>query len=560
MLKAGTVIDGKYKILSIIGHGGMSTVYLAINEKANKPWAIKEVRRDSKTEFDIIRQSLLTEKRILTRLSHKGLPSIIDVVDYEESFLIVMDYIEGITLKKLLDEQGAQPQASVVDWAIQLCGTLGYLHSLNPPIIYRDMKPSNIMLCPDGHLMLIDFGIAREYKEKSLSDTTCLGTQGYAAPEQFGGHGQTDARTDIYSLGATMHHLLTGRNPSEPPFELFPITKCNPNLSDGLEHIICKCTQPNPQKRYQSIDELLYALKHYKELEKKTVNNYKKKMRLFCACFLLSAAAFVSSLAIGITVRGEQRDEYEYLIGVADKSSDFGTKAEYYLKAIDTDAQKNDAYFKLADNFVSDGIFTDAEEEVLINLIINTDDYLKSFEKDNPEKYADFCYAVGSAYWFYYEHEESRRANALKWYSKALEHYKDNENKAVEWKRCRLYVEMGRFHGNAALLPAAEYGKEEYIKYWKNLLELKKLNDAEHDRDMVSLRLYGEIACSAAEYAGLLLDEGVTQKEINGLFGEIREDMGRIEEKAAGVVLEEIEKVYALLEIAEEMTAVLPER
>ena len=230
------------------------------------------------------------------------------------------------------------------------------------------------------------------------------------------------------------------------------------------------------------------------------------------------------------------------------------------MKAIDTDAQKNDAYFKLADNFVSDGIFTDAEEEVLINLIINTDDYLKSFEKDNPEKYADFCYAVGSAYWFYYEHEESRRANALKWYSKALEHYKDNENKAVEWKRCRLYVEMGRFHGNAALLPTAEYEKEEYIKYWKNLLELKKLNDAEHDRDMASLRLYGEIACSAAEYAGLLLDEGVTQKEINELFGEIREDMGRIEEKAAGVVLEEIEKVYALLEIAEEMTAVLPKR
>ena len=113
----------------------------------------------------------------------------------------------------------------MIKWAKQLCDVLGYLHSQNPPIIYRDMKPANIMLKPDGNVVLIDFGTAREYKENNIEDTTCLGTMGYAAPEQFGGMGQTDARTDIYCLGATMYHLVTGMNPCEPPYEIRPSEK-----------------------------------------------------------------------------------------------------------------------------------------------------------------------------------------------------------------------------------------------------------------------------------------------------------------------------------------------
>ena len=141
-------------------------------------------------------------------LFRSHLPSIVDVIDGEGTFLIVMDYIEGNPLNVLVNEQGAQSQEDVIDWAKQLCDVLGYLHSRTPAIIYRDMKPSNVMLKPDGNVMLIDFGTAREYKNKNMvEDTTCLGTQGYAAPEQFGGHGQTDARTDIYCLGATMYHL-----------------------------------------------------------------------------------------------------------------------------------------------------------------------------------------------------------------------------------------------------------------------------------------------------------------------------------------------------------------
>ena len=187
MLKTGTVIDGKYKILNEIGHGGMSTVYLAINEKANKSWAVKEIRRKNNRHFEMLRQSMIVETNLLKRLSHPNLPRIVDIIDNDEDFLIVMDYIDGNTLERLIEDEGAQPQSKVVDWALQLCDVLGYLHSQAVPVIYRDMKPSNIMLKADGGIMLIDFGTAREYKDTGGADTAYLGTRGYAAPEQFGG-------------------------------------------------------------------------------------------------------------------------------------------------------------------------------------------------------------------------------------------------------------------------------------------------------------------------------------------------------------------------------------
>ena len=171
MLEIGSLIDGKYKILNKVGQGGMSVVYLAMNEKANKQWAIKEVRKDGVKDFEIVKQGLVAETDLLKKLSHPSLPSIIDVIEGPDTFLIVMDYIQGNPLSKALEEYGAQPQEYVIEWAKQLCDVLDYLHTRTPPIIYRDMKPANIMLKPDGNICLIDFGTAREFKEKNLADT-----------------------------------------------------------------------------------------------------------------------------------------------------------------------------------------------------------------------------------------------------------------------------------------------------------------------------------------------------------------------------------------------------
>ncbi|MBQ1487177.1 MAG: serine/threonine protein kinase [Lachnospiraceae bacterium] len=226
MLQIGSLVDGKYRLLSEIGHGGMSVVYLAMNERANKTWAIKEVRKDGGTDSEVVQQGLVAETEMLKKLNHPHLPSIVDVIDTEDSFLIVMEYIEGKDLQSILNHSGPQDPELVREWAMQLCDTLGYLHSRKPPIIYRDMKPANVMLKPDGNVMVIDFGTAREHKLYSQGDTTWLGTRGYAAPEQFGGHGQTDARTDIYCLGATLYHLLTGKSPAETNYAILRFLKC----------------------------------------------------------------------------------------------------------------------------------------------------------------------------------------------------------------------------------------------------------------------------------------------------------------------------------------------
>ena len=145
MLEIGSIIDGKYKILNVIGKGGMSVVYLAMNERANKQWAIKEVRKDGVQNFEVVKQNLIVETDLLKRLNHPHLPSIIDVIDGDGTFLIVMDYIEGNPLSKAIKNSGAQNQDDVIEWSKQLCDVLGYLHSRKPPIIYRDMKPSNVM-------------------------------------------------------------------------------------------------------------------------------------------------------------------------------------------------------------------------------------------------------------------------------------------------------------------------------------------------------------------------------------------------------------------------------
>ena len=301
MAEIGAIIQGKYEILKLIGKGGMSKVYLAMDQNLNKQWAIKEIeKRKNDKNNEVMIQSAIAEANMIKKLDHPALPRIVDILNREDVIYIVMDYIEGEPLSNILNKSGAQPQEMVIQWAKELCRVLDYLHTQNPPIIYRDMKPANIMLQPNGNIKLIDFGIAREYKEDNLADTISLGTKGYAAPEQFGGRGQTDCRTDIYCLGVTLYHLLTGHNPCEPPYELYPIRYWNLQLSGGLESIIQKCTQLNPEDRYQSCAELLYAFDTYNELDESYRKMQKKKLNKF----VFSVVAASVCMILGIVCQG----------------------------------------------------------------------------------------------------------------------------------------------------------------------------------------------------------------------------------------------------------------
>ncbi|SKC37871.1 serine/threonine-protein kinase [Maledivibacter halophilus] len=291
MVKNG-LFDGKYEILDVIGSGGMSTVYLAKNVNLDTLWAIKQISKYSNSKFD-----LLVEPNILKKLNHPALPRIFDIVEDEENIYIIEDYIEGISLDKKLLRCGRLPEKDIIQWGKEICDVLIYLHNTRPnPIIYRDMKPSNIILTNKNRIKLIDFGIAREYKDDSINDTAYIGTRGYAAPEQYG-RSQSDVRTDIYSFGVTLYHLITGKSPKEAPFQERTIRELEENISIGMEYIILKCTRFDPQQRYQSVDELLEDLINIDSFDlfwkKKTVN---RKIAIALMILLLIFFSYITYL------------------------------------------------------------------------------------------------------------------------------------------------------------------------------------------------------------------------------------------------------------------------
>ena len=250
-MKIGEVYFNKFLVKSLIGEGGSGQVFLAENIKLGNNWAIKKCFKGN------ITSGLLVEPNILKQLSHPAIPKIIDIEEDNEAVYIIEEYIHGMNLKDYRSDTGGINQELAVNFMIQLCDILNYLHTRKPrPIIYRDIKPQNIMCTEDYQLKLIDFGIAREYKEDSINDTMPMGTRGYAAPEIYL-NSQSDVRTDIYGLGMTIYYLITGKNLSEAPYKLQPIHDQNKEISKELEQIIIKCCEFSPDKRYQNVDELL---------------------------------------------------------------------------------------------------------------------------------------------------------------------------------------------------------------------------------------------------------------------------------------------------------------
>lgn len=524
MLEIGSLVDGKYKILSKVGQGGMSVVYMAINEKANKTWAVKEVRKDGVLNFEAVKQGLVAETDILKKLSHPNLPSIIDVIDNDDSFIIIMDYIQGNSLNKALKEYGAQPQEYVIEWAKQLCDVLGYLHSRKPPIIYRDMKPSNIMLKPDGNVTLIDFGTAREFKEKNLADTTCLGTVGYAAPEQFGGMGQTDARTDIYCLGATLYHLVTGCNPSEPPYEMKPIREINPSLSSGLERIILKCTQRNPEDRYQSAAELMYALDHYEEIDDKYRKKQKKKLLSFILTLSMAVIFAVGGLTFNIVASNKATDTYQNLISEAAKTSDYDEKIKLYEEciAIPDKGGEKEAYLGLIQAYKdNDSVFTVDEAKQLEKLITNN----KSALIQDPESYTEICFETAKLFWYYYnygdgsDNQVTKAKSSIEWFEDVLDNAPDDyENIGM----AKVYANVGIFYRDitTAITEASDKGK--YQPLFENLSELiDTVAMDDNETEIVRLELLELSRSAIQQYATKFKNDGISQTELDSMLDNI---------------------------------------
>lgn len=391
------LIVERYEIKHLIGTGGMSHIYLAMDRHLHKEWAIKEIKKITYDRHDEqIVNVLLAEVELLKCLEHPALPRIIDIIEEKDSFFIVMDYIPGESLDRILQREYKIPQETVVEWAIQLCEVLEYLHSQTPPIIYRDMKPGNIMRKPDGSIKLIDFGIAREYKEKSRTDTMALGTRGYAPPEQHGIR-QTDVRSDIYALGMTLHHLLTGVDPRTPGYVYYPIRHWNVDLSGGLEAIIDKCTAFAPEARYQNCKELRCALEHYESAGVLRRQKIRKRIGSGILILLLGALIWVWVVVQQNEMQRKTQEQYEQKLEIS-ASTDYQTKVDTYLSAMELCKGDMRAYRKLLDTYQEQAVFGETQSHIFLE---KYNEYQALFDKESQE-YAELLYQIGLLYFYFY--------------------------------------------------------------------------------------------------------------------------------------------------------------
>lgn len=411
MLYAGDVLGERYKIVREVGRGGMSIVYQADDLRlSGKLWAVKEFtysnsandteRREEERTF------LRKEAEIMKKLDHPTLPRIVDIIEKNETLYIVMDYIEGVSLDKVLNKRGAVEQDAVIEWGKQLSAALDYMHTQNPPIIYQDMKPSNIMLKPDGTVRIIDFGIAGEYRDGNTEGKT-FGTRGYAAPEQEDGKAPIDARTDIYSLGITLHHLVTGKNPLDPPYEIKPIRSYNSKLSMGLEWIIRKCTQLNPRDRFQSCAELSYILENPKIIDIEYVHQLKKKRNAFILSVVM---VFVFGLMGLVSMQLKKTETEQLYAEYKSRETVEGYERALELKQI-PEAYEN---LVLALRTATTGIYPSestegyvgAPGEILdstLSLGYFSSDALSELQQMDTGAYVTVNYELGRLYWNYYQ-------------------------------------------------------------------------------------------------------------------------------------------------------------
>lgn len=242
-LKNETLYRDRFRILRKIGEGGSSVVYMAVDNKSGVPVTVKCMRQEAYNGADV-REAIREETEVLRSLEHRAIPRVVTV--YDDAF--VLEYVPGNTLEKIVSRKGKMRENEAVGVIRELVDILEYLHSRENPVIYRDLKPANIIIRPDGHVSLIDFGAARVYRQGDKGDTQNIGTVGFAAPEQFGSLGQTDPRTDIYCLGKTLEQIIRGKPVEE------------------LAVIIDKCTRPDREDRFNSCSEVARALDRYPKL------------------------------------------------------------------------------------------------------------------------------------------------------------------------------------------------------------------------------------------------------------------------------------------------------
>lgn len=373
MFKAGSVLGERYRIIEKIGKGGMGQVYLAEDLISLSKCAIKAQQQTDRTS-----ELIFSEINIQERLHHPALPQIIEVIKTEGYICIVMEYIDGTTLDNLIHKFGCFKETDVLDWAKQLADILTYLHGLKEPVVYRDLKPSNIILDAQGKVHLIDFGIAQEYQNTDGNEKSLMTlTRGYAAPEQYSQRYRADVRTDIYSLGVTLHYLLTGKNPLKPPYHFERVRKLKPDISYAMEAVIKKCLQPNPDNRYAKAELLKADLENIQENERRLRSKRKQHGLAVCGTGIL---AILLLTVVFFVVKNKRSADIEAYYALIDRAGEYAQEEIYadalekLEEAITMQPDAEEAYLAVAQIYKQQERFEECFSYISNEVVVNFPD------------------------------------------------------------------------------------------------------------------------------------------------------------------------------------------
>lgn len=486
----------------------MSNVYLVSDNSLNKIWCLKEIKKSESGKNKVEYHSLLQEANIMKGLNHASIPRIVTIEEDGDSLFIIMDYVDGVSIKNWIQQKQRIKQDIVVTWMKQICQVMIYLHNRPQPIFYRDMKPDNIMIQSDGNIKVLDFGISVVIKEPGQLITRALGTKGYAAPEQSKSGLPCDLRSDIYGMGMTMYYMLTGLNPSRIPRDkLHPVRDIDSSISIGIENIVNKCIQPNPDDRYQSCEELLYDLQHYEILDNEYRKKARKKVNGVLALYFVSAFILVTSCIPLFMEKQQKSDEYKTLLDIAYQSN----KVSDYENAIKENPTNLDPYVNYLDAIKVDGVFSKEEEEGLLGIMNPNLSLLKE-----SSKYGQVAYEVGRLYWFYYE--EDGDILSVKWFKDALDD-------GYESEMSEIYYNLGLFKRDISMSIAESADEGMYKTYWDNLVKAKgKSSDS-----LTSLQLNQGIAECISSYGYRLNTDGVPKEDVLAQVLDIRDYMANFQ-------------------------------
>ena len=457
----------QFEILRELGRGGTSVVYLVTDRADGRNYAMKVLRRDDNEAEELAPKednlqakaaALRNESEVLQALCtdnqgnvthHPGIPAFRECVcDENGDFAgFVMEYVEGRSLQQILEDGKCYTVRETVEAGLQLCGIMEQLHGQEPPMIFRDLKPANILVRPGGEFVLVDYGAVRKLRKSAATDTMRLGTDGYAAPEQYGGWEQSDERTDIYGIGAVLHHMITGRPPLETglrPLREILGSKGESRQYAEMAKILLLCCMTAPSMRYSSCKELGKALKGVlgscerggtakKRLlgiagyrsrnagnrfrERAARGSGEKVWNRFVWLANTAAVCLVLALVLAASAAGAKTAEYCALIEKARKETDFEEKKEAYRRAAALRPEDQEAYICFLRELAADCVITEEEKSALDDVLFgranagrlwekaagNEEGNLERMRKKRPGDYAAFSVELGKAYFACYE-------------------------------------------------------------------------------------------------------------------------------------------------------------